>query len=659
MPSPAESAPGSSDPTGGGPAGDPAPHDASLRDGKRLRQTEQGYWSEEIPSSQRDALLSSVVNAANTMISLSRRGEGDDDPLIYVNRYFCEFTGYEPEEILGRDCRFLQFRDGERVVEGNEEPRKEMRQALRTGEFSRLTLRNFKKGGEEFRNELYLSPVEGEDGRVGYFVGVQNDTTERDATIERLRESEASLTAVLAASPVALALTEVGEDGRARHLRVNPAAAELLTPGDGGPDPNRCVGRSLTDLGVPGPLADWLRDTIGSVAAGELDPGPHRTRLDQVVRAERRNLAVAVAAVETNPGEPPRFCYTVEDLTNFDAAEAERTLLRAAVRQIDVPTAILDDELDPPGPTILHANAALAALTGRPPGDLSGRLLTDLDGPVTDEAAAARMRRSLRETGAFRGDSAIYAADGTPIMVEWNVSAIRDADGRATNFAATLRDVRARRELERQVLQAQTREQARIARDLHDGVAQQLAGLNMLCGTLKRQAAAGEDISEVLDGIAGAVADAARDLRGVAHGLMPLDPRRGGLVAGLKRLAENTADLTPAACRFESPGGEVAVENPETAHHLYRIAQEAVGNAVRHGRAKAVTLTLAADGPDAALTIADDGGGFDPAAAAKEDGGMGLAGMRFRAQAVGGRLDLESREAGGTRVVCRFPNPAG
>ncbi|WP_165700532.1 PAS domain-containing sensor histidine kinase [Alienimonas californiensis] len=629
-----------------------------MRDGKRLKHSEEGYWSETIPEEDRSNLLSTVVNAANTMICLSeKRGEGET-PLIYVNRYFCEFTGYEPEEILDRDCRFLQFRDGQRIEQDNLDSRAELRESIRERRFVRMTLRNFKKDGTEFRNELYLSPLEEPDGSVRFFVGVQNDVTERDLLIDRLQESESSLNATFAASPVALAVVEREGDGPVRHLRVNPAAARLLLRDADRSAADQCVGRSLEDLNVPAPLSNWLNDAFETIASGEVGEEPLRCRLDQMVHGERRHLAVSATAVGAGPEGARRFCYTAEDLTEFDALEADRTLMRAAVQQTDVPTLIVDNELDPPGPKIVYANPAAIELVGFPAEELNGALLTTLDGPRTDRDFPARMRQALKQDGRFHGESLVYDADGTPLSVEWDVSAVRDSEGTPTHYAVTLRDLRGRRELESQVLSAQTREQARIARDLHDGVAQQLAGLNMLCGTLKAQAAAGEDVTEAVDGIVEVVRSAARDLRGVAHGLMPLDPDRGGLAEGLKRLAAISSEITLARCTFEAPDGPVPVGDPDVAHHLYRIAQEALSNAVRHGRAKHVRLILANDGPDCALlSIVDDGIGFEGSNPnADPEGGIGLTAMRFRAQAIHGRLRFELEESGGTRIVCAFPH---
>ena len=649
-------------------AGSGVSHDASLRDGRRLRSTEEGYWDDAIGADERNALLATAVNASNTMVVLADVTR-DDEPLVYVNRYFCEFTGYDPEEILGRNCRFLQFRNGERVEQGADEPRAEIRGALENREFVRTILRNFKKDGTEFRNELFMSPVEDGGGRVRYFAGVQNDTSVRDRLVDDLAASEAALRGVFEASPVALGLVTRRETGRATHLRMNPAAAELL-----GADAGGCGGKTFREVGGPAGLGARLERAFDRVdGTGE----PVRFRFDATVDGEPRALAVAVTAVEppeTAPGTVPtaesrdarRYCYAVEDLTAFNEVERDRALMRAAVERADAATCVLSADLDPPGPRFLYTNPAATKLTGYGPATLLDELITELDGRQTDPAFPARFRRALKERGAFRGDSVVRCAGGGQKTIEWNVSAVRDDAGAVTHFVATLTDVAERREMERQVLEAQTREQARIARDLHDGVAQQLAGLSMLCGSLTQRVAAGEDAGGAVAQIREIVAEAARELRGVAHGLMPLERTPGGLAKGLNRLAEQTTEMGSAECVAEFPDGALPVADPEVAHHLYRIAQEAVGNAVRHGEAGHVVLRLAKGEADrAVLTITDDGRGMPdppaaadpvPAGAAPAGGGMGLTAMRYRAQSVGGALRFERPEGGGTRVVCEFPH---
>ncbi|MEM9702788.1 MAG: PAS domain-containing protein, partial [Planctomycetota bacterium] len=437
-----------------------AGHDSSVRDGKRLRHRQEGYWLDRVPVEVRESLLSTMVNAANTMITLSEAGDGPDHPLVYVNRYFCEFTGYEPEEVLGRDCRFLQFRNGRRVTEGNEAGRLRISTALKDRNYERVVIRNFKKNGEEFANELYLSPMEDDGGVVRYYVGVQNDVTRQVRLIEKLRKSEASLSAAFASCPTGLALVERIDDGSATHLRVSEFAARLLLGeengfGRGAADEgaasspseliDRCLGRSLDDLNLGGPVVDWLQTAFDQLSQAKPPAEPLRVRLEQAIGGRMRRLAVAAALVDQKDDGTSRFCYIVEDLTDLEALEADLALMRAAVHQTDVPTLLLTPDLGAPGPTIQYANPAAASLLGYAVEELTGEVMTKLYGPEADPDAPARLRSALRQSGRFHGESRVQRADESSLTVMWDVSAVRDGDGTPTHFAATLRDLRDQR----------------------------------------------------------------------------------------------------------------------------------------------------------------------------------------------------------------------
>ena len=139
-------------------------------------------------------VLERALHATDIMIVLTDPHE-DDNPIVWVNDYFCEFTGYARDEVLGRNCRFLQDRPDGGRDEGQDAVR-ELRQAVEAGENVNVLVRNYKKDGTAFENDLYVSPVRegGSEGRVLYFIGVQNDATaqvraEREAAA-RVREVE-------------------------------------------------------------------------------------------------------------------------------------------------------------------------------------------------------------------------------------------------------------------------------------------------------------------------------------------------------------------------------------------------------------------------------------------------------------------------------------
>ncbi|WP_024325773.1 PAS sensor domain-containing protein [Thioalkalivibrio sp. AKL19] len=131
-------------------------------------------------------LLALAVDASNDGIVIAER-EGDDNILIYVNRAFEQLTGYRSEEILYRDCRFLQGDDTDQDV------RQEIRAAIEDNRPCRVTLRNYRKDGTLFWNELSLTPVFNDEDRLTYYIGIQKDITDRVEAEQRAERAESKL----------------------------------------------------------------------------------------------------------------------------------------------------------------------------------------------------------------------------------------------------------------------------------------------------------------------------------------------------------------------------------------------------------------------------------------------------------------------------------
>jgi signal transduction histidine kinase len=141
------------------------------------------------------------------------------------------------------------------------------------------------------------------------------------------------------------------------------------------------------------------------------------------------------------------------------------------------------------------------------------------------------------------------------------------------------------------------------------------------------------------------------EARRIARGLHPVQLDVGGLPAALQEFVDSVQTLFGVACDVSCPD-PVTLRDAATAMHVYRIAQEAVNNAVRHSSAKRITVSLTQVRNTATLTVADDGKGL-PKKAGKGKG-IGLNIMAYRAQMIGGRFRVEPRPGGGTRVVCTF-----
>jgi signal transduction histidine kinase len=212
-------------------------------------------------------------------------------------------------------------------------------------------------------------------------------------------------------------------------------------------------------------------------------------------------------------------------------------------------------------------------------------------------------------------------------------------------------------QLEREIISISDREQQRIGRDLHDGVCQYLSAVgftaDMLKRDLQREAHKG---AKTAGEIAESLQDACAQTRDLARGLSPVDRDEGGLESALDELATSTSRLSGVSCSFLCPE-PVEVSDNALAVHLFRIAQEALNNATKHGRAKAVLIALESTNGKISLRVTDDGIGFDPTRTTRT--GMGLNIMRYRARMIGGTLDVHPSSPSGTIVACtieRHPN---
>jgi PAS domain S-box-containing protein len=208
-----------------------------------------------------------------------------------------------------------------------------------------------------------------------------------------------------------------------------------------------------------------------------------------------------------------------------------------------------------------------------------------------------------------------------------------------------------RRGLEEELLNISSREQRHIGQDLHDGLCQQLVGIefrnSVLVQQLQKTPAAQAEAAKIGESIR----DVTRQARSLARGLSPVQIETNGLMAALKNLTANTANLFRLACSFECPR-PVLVENPTTATHLYRIAQEAMGNAIKHAQAKSIVVSLKQSDSELTLTIKDNGRGFSRERMVIE--GMGLRIMEYRADMIGAMLRVDSAVGKGTTVACRL-----
>jgi PAS domain S-box-containing protein len=217
-------------------------------------------------------------------------------------------------------------------------------------------------------------------------------------------------------------------------------------------------------------------------------------------------------------------------------------------------------------------------------------------------------------------------------------------------------DITDRVQLERQIADATNLEQQRIARDLHDGLGQELTGISLsLSGIAAHLRNGAPREAKELNHLITLVDNAIVSARSLAHGLAPLDDVPGALQHALRVLARSTRMSHPIEIRMVTPSANIDLPT-EHATHLYRIAQEAVANAIRHAHATRIEIRLTFTSRQGILAISDNGRGVT--VMPNPQLGMGMRTMAHRARMIGGEFRIEPRRRGGTRIMCVFQQPA-
>jgi PAS domain S-box-containing protein len=256
---------------------------------------------------------------------------------------------------------------------------------------------------------------------------------------------------------------------------------------------------------------------------------------------------------------------------------------------------------------------------------------------------------------------AIRADSGNVVWLSVFGRCYYDAAGAAVRFVGVSFDVTRRKELEREmrrkeleraILEMAERNQRHIGRELHDGVGQELTGLGLMAQTLTQSLPAGGPERRIAGRLVAGIDHLHQQVRDLARGLLPVEIESEGLWAALDDLAARMTARSGVAVTFECPKW-VRMPDHATSVELYRIAQEAVSNALRHGKPRTVRLTIHAGANDLRLHIADDGTGLRDRPARTT--GMGISIMEYRAESINGVFRIEPADEGGTVVTVALP----
>jgi signal transduction histidine kinase len=247
-------------------------------------------------------------------------------------------------------------------------------------------------------------------------------------------------------------------------------------------------------------------------------------------------------------------------------------------------------------------------------------------------------------------ERAAYAATLSRRTI-WAViaSAVVAAIVAAASVVILTADVAHRERMEKEVLDISEREQRRIGQDLHDGLCQQLTGISLLSRSIQQRL--NGEIGEDAGRITRLINDCIDQTRRVTRGLHPVPDEPSGLQVALQELAESVSANAGVSCRLECPE-PVPIPDQNAATNLYRIAQEAVQNALRHAEASLIVIRLSADEDAVTLSVSDDGRGFPDR---PEGRGLGLQIMDYRAHTLAADVAIQPREPRGTEVTCTMP----
>ncbi len=301
---------------------------------------------------------------------------------------------------------------------------------------------------------------------------------------------------------------------------------------------------------------------------------------------------------------------------------------------------------------IEFVNPAAERLFGFRHGELIGEPLTRLMPPEHAAAHDGYVRNYLQTgVGKIIGIGRQLTAmrkDGTRFPIYLSIGDIRTSSARL--FAGVILDMSEQQQLQREILQIPVSEQRRIGQELHDGLGQQLTGLGLLATSLVNKASKIEH--DLARRLADGLQDAIAQVRALSRGLMPVDVDAEGFRSALQTLIDDIRAHSRIAIELviDQP---VRITDNNRAMHLYRIAQEAVNNALKHADAQRIEVRLGIDGNRGFMAIRDDGRGFDRERALGD--GLGLRIMQHRCGLIDAQFTLTTSPGDGTEIKCHFP----
>jgi PAS domain S-box-containing protein len=583
--------------------------------------------------------------------------------ITFVNQRFAEMLCYEPSELVGKTIQEVTHSD---------DVRKNMqlfREMIRDGEPFRIEKRYLRKDGTVLWADVSASPIRDEHGDPQSSVAVIVDITAR----KKAESAAMRLAAVVRSSHDAI----VAKDLNGIITDWNQSAERIF-----GYKAKEIIGKSILTL-IPPDRHNEERDILERIGRGK------SVEHYQTVRRRKDGrlieVSLTISPVKNSAGKVVGASKIARDITKQKQAQ-RRLAEQARLLDLSNEAILVRDKHD----RIKYWNHGATELYGYSADEAVGKnshklLQTELPEPLE------QIYKKLDRDNRWSGELVHHHKDGSKIVVMSHWANDRDESGKTAFVLETNSDITARKRaelalqkakellekrvrertselhtankelkseierrkgLEGEILTVSDREQQRLGQELHDGICQHLTAVAFMARSVAMRLRNHRVIDAAdIDRIAELVNSAAGNTRDLSRALHRVDVDSGSLVRALQDLVDREIWRTPCLLEVKP---SFRIDDDAAAAHLYRIAREAVINANKHARAREIVIKLERSRKGMVLHVIDDGIGFsnDP----KLKKGLGCHIMNYRAQLMGGRLEIDSPKQGGTRVSCYLPD---